>query len=150
MTPRSAPVGMVRADAPRTKATPSHAPIALAGISRLSGQASPSANQAAPPRAAPPRIDAPNPPIARLASDGVAMARSGAGDGLDDIGRAGGRRRGLAGVRVRPCGEDRLTPVADGQRRLDEPIEQRMRPLRTRLELRVELAGHEPRVVAEL
>src|SRR5438046_1259038 len=35
-------------------------------------------------------------------------------------------------------------------RRLDEAVEQRVRSIRSRTELRVELAGHEPRVVLEL
>src|SRR6478752_2342850 len=141
MTPRSAPVGIVRADAPRTNATPSQIPMRLAGISRLSGQASPSANQAAPPRAAPPRIDAPNPETARWTSGG-AMARSGAGDGLDDIARAGGCHRCLAGRRIDAGGEDRLASIADRERCGHEPVEQRMRPLGAGLELRMELARH--------
>ena len=41
-------------------------------------------------------------------------------------------------------------PSRTGERRLDEPVEQRVRPLRPGLELGVELAGHEPRVVLEL
>ena len=98
MTPRRAPVGIVRADAPRTNATPSQAPMALAGISRpSSGKPSRRRTRRQAPRAAPPRIDAPNPPRARLRAT-ARCARSGAGDGLDDIGRAGGCRRRLAGA----------------------------------------------------
>src|SRR4029077_16471967 len=103
-------------------------PMRLAGISRLSGQARPSANQAAPPSAAPPRIDAPNPATARLASDGV-RARAGAGDGLDDIARAGGCHRCLAGGRIDARGEDRLATIADRERCGNEPVEQRVWPL---------------------
>ena len=41
-------------------------------------------------------------------------------------------------------------PSRDRERRRDEPAEQRMRPIRPALELGMELAGHEPRVVAQL
>src|SRR6476660_6491320 len=124
MTPRKAPVGIVRADAPSTNATPSHAPMALAGISSPSGQASPSANQAAAPSAAPARIDVPNPPTTRVASGG-AIARSGARDGLDDIGRG---RDGTV-RRPRTGDEHWFAAVAHGESRRHEPVEQRVRPL---------------------
>src|SRR5215211_8737915 len=42
------------------------------------------------------------------------------------------------------------TPAGARQRRADELAEERRRPRRPRLELRVELAGDEPRVVLEL
>src|SRR6187200_1738555 len=92
MTPRSAPVGIVRAEAPSANATPSQAPIAFAGRSSPNGYGSWSETQAATPIAPPMRIEVPTPPIARVASGGR-IARSGAGDGLDDIGRGRGRRR---------------------------------------------------------
>src|SRR5438128_1500169 len=128
MTPRSAPVGIDRAEAPRTNATPSHTPMRLAGSRRLYGHASRSENHEAPPSAAPARIEAPNPVTARLASDG-ARARSGARDGLDDIVRAGGCHRCLAGRRIDARGEHGLATVTDRERRGHEPVEQRVRPL---------------------
>ena len=51
--------------------------------------------------------------------------RSGAGDGLD---RVRGRRGSVLTV-DRARREDRLAPVADGKRRGDEAVEQRVRPL---------------------
>ena len=52
--------------------------------------------------------------------------------------------------RIDARGEDRLAPVAHGERCGHEAIEQRVRPLGPRLELGMELAGHEPRMVPEL
>ena len=46
--------------------------------------------------------------------------------------------------------EHRLDAVLQRERRRHEPVEQRVRALRPALELGVELAGHEPRVVAQL
>src|SRR6478735_12096293 len=135
---------MVRADAPRAKATPSQIPIMFAGMSRLYGHWSWSESQAAAPRAPPDRIEVPNPPTVRAIRDGR-IARS-AGDGLDDIGRGRGTRRGLrvAGL------EGGLPAVPDREGRGHETVEQGMRPLGPSLELRVELARHEPRVVLQL
>ena len=64
----------------------------------------------------------------------------------------GGRlaRRGDRQGGGRPRMELRLAARLDRERRRDEPVEQRVRPLRAALELGVELARHEPRVVLEL
>ena len=120
--------------------------MALAGISSPSGQARPSANQAAAPSAAPARID-----VAEPADDARrrAGARSrGQARGTDSTTSVDGRDGTVR--RPRTGDEDRLAAVADGEGRRHEPVEQRVRPLGPRLELRVELAGHEPRVVLEL
>jgi hypothetical protein len=51
---------------------------------------------------------------------------------------------------VRPGPQLRFAAVGDGDRAGDESIEQRVRSLRPALELRMELAGHEPRMVDQL
>ena len=88
-------------DRPRRRARgrrrrPARSPIMFAGMSRLYGHWSWSENHAAAPRAPPTTIEVPNPPTVRAIRDGR-IARSGAGDGLDDIGRGRGTRRGLPG-----------------------------------------------------
>src|SRR5450759_4033996 len=93
-------------------------------------------------------MDAPKPTRARLPKDDV-IAMSGPAERLNDIwqrGRARDRRLGLDIASP----EGRLAAVAQGHGRGDEAVEQRMRPLGPALELRVELAGDEPRVVAQL
>ena len=62
--------------------------------------------------------------------------------------RRGSRAGSACGSRAprRPARDRRATAIAA----VHEPVEQRMRALRPALELRVELAGHEPRVVAQL
>src|SRR4051794_11626737 len=77
-------------------------------------------------------------------------ANSDGGHRLDGLHRVAGGGRGLGGGRIRACGEHRLTAVSHGERCGNEPVEQRVRSLRSRLELRVELARHEPRVILQL
>src|SRR3954471_2035783 len=77
-------------------------------------------------------------------------AKSDGGHRLDGLHRVAGGGRCLPGLRIPACGEHRLTTVAHSERRGNEPVEQRVRSLRSRLELRVELARHEPRVVLQL
>src|SRR3954469_256454 len=67
-------------------------------------------------------------------------AKSDGGHRLDGLDGVAGGGRGLGGGRIRACGERRLTTVAHSERRGNEPVEQRVRSLRSRLELRVELA----------
>src|SRR3954470_5518941 len=154
MTPRKAPVGIVRAEAPRANATATHAPIALNGSTAVHGKPSWSVLQATAPRAAPAAMDVPKPPRARTPSDGLS-ARSDAWDCLNDIGCRDDRaddgsdshRHDRWDLASR---QDRIVAVANGDRGGHEPIEQRVRPFRAGLEFGVELARHEPWVVLEL
>ena len=62
-------------------------------------------------------------------------------------GAAAGATTGCAASRA--C-EARLAAVGDSDRAGDEPVEQRVRPVGPALELGMELAGHEPGMVAQL
>ena len=149
MRPRSAPVGMVRAEPPRAKAT--RQPDAD-GVGRQE-QAERIAELVRQPGGGPEggtAADRPAEAADRPRDEGRPDgATSGAGDGLDDIARGGRlRRRGRTGHRALGSGTQlRLATVGDRDRRGDEAVEQRVRALGPALELGVELAGHEPRVV---
>ncbi len=101
MTPRRAPVGIVRAEAPSAKATPSQTPMALAGsagLERLGELVGDPGRDPERGTAEDRRRRTRRPPGSRAAGR---IARSGAGDGLDDIGSRPGPRREPAGRLVR-------------------------------------------------